>query len=113
LGSPAPVEVAVSGLNLAANRAFAEKVRDGLAEISSMRDIGFGQVMDTPAVQVLIDRKRAGLMGVTAAEAARSLLTATSSSRFIVPNFWADPTSGVGYQVQVEIPQNRMDSLEA
>jgi multidrug efflux pump subunit AcrB len=27
-----------------------------------------------------------------------------------VPNFWRDPTSGIGYQVQVEIPQNLMRS---
>src|SRR4029077_12365817 len=37
---------------------------------------------------------------------------APSSSRFTVPNFWADPKSGVGYQVQVEVPPQRMDSLE-
>jgi multidrug efflux pump subunit AcrB len=30
---------------------------------------------------------------------------ATSSSRFIVPNYWADPKSGIAYQVQVEVPR--------
>ena len=29
----------------------------------------------------------------------------TSSSRFTVPNFWADPKTGIAYQVQVEIPR--------
>ena len=33
-------------------------------------------------------------------------------SRFVVPNYWADPNSGVAYQVQVQVPQARMDSLE-
>jgi len=50
---------------------------------------------------------------VTAAEVARSLVAATSSSRFIVPSFWADPKSGIGYQVQIEIPRARMDSIES
>src|SRR5207302_1492442 len=36
----------------------------------------------------------------------------TSSSRFVVPNFWADSTSGVGYQIQVQVPQARMNSVE-
>jgi multidrug efflux pump subunit AcrB len=49
---------------------------------------------------------------VTADLVGRSLTVATSSSRFTVPNFWADPKSGVGYQVQVEVPPQRMDSLE-
>jgi len=30
---------------------------------------------------------------------------ATSSSRFVVPNYWADPKSGIAYQVQVEVPR--------
>jgi multidrug efflux pump subunit AcrB len=42
---------------------------------------------------------------------ARSLVAATSSSRFVVPNFWRDPGSGIGYQVQVEIPQALMKSV--
>jgi multidrug efflux pump subunit AcrB len=41
------------------------------------------------------------------------LVPATSSSRFVVPNYCADPNSGVAYQVQVQVPQVRMDSLEA
>jgi multidrug efflux pump subunit AcrB len=44
---------------------------------------------------------------------ARSLVAATSSSRYIVPNYWADPKSGIGYQVQVEIPQKMVDSVQA
>jgi RND family efflux transporter MFP subunit len=46
------------------------------------------------------------------AEVSRSLVTATSSSRFVVPNYWADPNSGVAYQIQVQVPQAKMDSLE-
>jgi multidrug efflux pump subunit AcrB len=51
-------------------------------------------------------------LGVTADQIGKSLTEATSSSRYTVPNFWADPKSGVGYQVQVEVPPQRMDSLE-
>jgi uncharacterized membrane protein len=28
------------------------------------------------------------------------------------PNYWPDPKSGIGYQVQVEIPEHQMNSLE-
>jgi multidrug efflux pump subunit AcrB len=59
---------------------------------------------------VAIDRERAAFSGVTADQVARSLVEATSSSRFTVPNYWRDPASGIGYQVQVEIPQARMQS---
>jgi hypothetical protein len=49
---------------------------------------------------------------VTAEQAGRSLSEATASSRFTTPNFWADPKTGVGYQVQVQYPQPRMTSIE-
>ena len=41
---------------------------------------------------------------------ARSLVSATSSSRFVEPIFWADPATGTGYYAQVEIPPYRMSA---
>jgi multidrug efflux pump subunit AcrB len=111
-GSPTPVEVAVTGPNFADDRAFAAKVRDELAKVPSLRDLQYAQALDYPTVNVEIDRERAGLSGVTAEEVSRSLVAATSSSRFVVPNYWVDRNSGTGYQVQVEIPPARMDSVK-
>jgi hypothetical protein len=39
-------------------------------------------------------------------------VTATSSSRFVEPNYWRDPVSGNGFQIQVQIPQNRVKSMD-
>ena len=111
-GAPTPIEVAVSGPDFTKTRPFAQKLQKALGEVSSLRDLEFEQELDYPAVKVDIDRQLAGMLGVTADQVGRSLTEATSSSRFTVPNFWADPKSGVGYQVQVEVPPQRMDSLE-
>ncbi len=113
LGASTPIEVAVSGPNLAANREFAEKIKDRLQKITALRDVQFGQALDYPTVDVNVNRERAGLMGVKMSEVSRSLVAATSSSRFVVPNYWADPNSGVAYQIQVQVPQTNMNSLEA
>jgi multidrug efflux pump subunit AcrB len=112
LGSPTPIEVAVSGLNLVSNRAFAQTIKDRLQRIPHLRDVQFGQSLDYPTVDVTVDRQKAGLLGVKMSDVSRSLVTATWSSRFVVPNYWADPNSGVSYQIQVQAPQERMDSLE-
>lgn len=111
-GSPTPVEVVVSGTttNFADTRATAEKVRQELEKIPSLRDLQFGQPLDYPTVEVKVDRELAGRSGVTAEDVARSLVAATASSRFVVPNYWREPKSGIGYQVQVEIPIERMNS---
>jgi multidrug efflux pump subunit AcrB len=111
-GSPTPVDVSVNGPNLADDRAYAEKIRQELTKISSLRDLQYGLPLDYPTVTIELDRERAGLSGVTAEEVARSVLAATSSSRFVVPNYWPDPKTGIGYQVQVEIPYQVMDSLD-
>jgi multidrug efflux pump subunit AcrB len=46
------------------------------------------------------------------AEVGKSLVAGTSSSRFTDPNFWRDPRSGNAFQIQVEIPQHKMASIE-
>ncbi len=111
-GAPTPIEVAMSGPNLAANRAFAEKVLAEMKKISSMRDLQYGQPLDYPTVNVNLDRERAGQMGLTVEQVGRSLVAATSSSRFTQPTYWRDPASGTAYQVQVEIPQSRIASID-
>ncbi|SPE51159.1 Acriflavin resistance protein [Verrucomicrobia bacterium] len=112
LGSPTPIEIAVSGQNLGADYAFGEQVKAALQKISFLRDLQFGQALDYPTVEVNVDREKAGVMGVKMADVSKALVTATSSSRFVVPNYWADTNIGVAYQVQVQVPQARMDSLE-
>jgi multidrug efflux pump subunit AcrB len=112
LGSPTPIEVAVSGPNFAGNRAFAETIRDSLKQIPELRDLQFGQSLDYPTINVNVDRQKAGLLGVRMTDVSRSVVPATWSSRFVVPNYWADPNSGVSYQLQVQVPQPQMDSLE-
>ena len=113
LGSPTPVEIAISGASLAFDRQYAEHLKLELAKISSLRDLQFGQTLDTPSVDINIDRQRAGQLGITATQVARSLATATASSRFVSRNFWQDPHTGIAYQVQVELPQSMVASAEA
>jgi multidrug efflux pump subunit AcrB len=82
-GSSTPIEVAVQGPNIVANRAYAEKVHARLARMADLRDLQFAQPLDYPTVDVKIDRQRAGQFGLNAAGVAQSLVAATSSSRFI------------------------------
>jgi multidrug efflux pump subunit AcrB len=104
--------VAVRGKNLAEDREYAERILAKLKQVHSLRDLQISQSLDYPTVDVKLDRERAGLSGVAATNVSNSLLAATSSSRFVVPNYWADPASGIGYQVQLEIPPFRMNSTQ-
>jgi multidrug efflux pump subunit AcrB len=111
-GSPTPVEVAVHGINLQDDYAYAQKIQAQLAKLPFLRDLRFAQDLNYPTLDVHIDRGRAGQFGLTMADVVRSVVPATSSSRFTEPNYWRDPNSGNAFQIQVELPQNRLQSVE-
>jgi multidrug efflux pump subunit AcrB len=111
-GSPTPIEVAVTGTNLDDNYAYAEKVRAEMAKLDFLRDLQYAQERNYPTLDINVDRDRAGQLGLTMADVVHSVVPATSSSRFTDPNYWRDPVSGNGFQIQVEIPQNRIQDVE-
>ena len=111
-GSPTPIEVAVSGPNIAVSKGHAEKILAKLREIPFLRDVQIAQTLDFPTVNVDINRERAGLLGVKVDDVTKSLVAATTSSRFTVANFWADAASGISYNLQVQIPEARTTSIE-
>jgi multidrug efflux pump subunit AcrB len=112
-GSPTPIEVAVQGISLQDDYAFVKKVQAQLAQLSFLRDVQIAQAADFPTIDINVDRDRAGQFGLTMADVVRSVVPATSSSRFTQPNYWRDPNSGNAFQIQVQLPQNRMQSVEA
>ncbi len=109
-GSPTPIEVAVMGTNLQDDYAFAQKIQTQMAKLTSLRDLQFAQSVNYPTLDINIDRERAGQFGLTMADVVRSVVPATSSSRFTTPNYWRDPVSGNAFQIQVQLPQNQMQS---
>jgi multidrug efflux pump subunit AcrB len=110
-GSPTPVEIAVQGVNLQNDYAYARKIQAQLAKLGFLRDLQFAQENDYPTLDIDIDRARTGQFGLTMADVVHSVVPATSSSRFTDPNYWRDPNSGNAFQIQVELPQNQMQSL--
>ncbi len=111
-GSPTPVELAIAGTNLQDNYQYADKVQRELSQLPFMRDLQMVQERNYPTVDINIDRDRAGQFGLTMADVVRSIVPATSSSRYIQANYWRDPVSGNGFQIQVQLPQNRVQSVD-
>jgi multidrug efflux pump subunit AcrB len=111
-GAPTPVEIAVTGPSLAASRERAELIEKALGEVTSLRDVQLGELLEYPTLEIDIDRNRAAQLDVSVTDVGRALAPATWSSRFTTPVYWADPNSGIAYQVQVEIPQARVSSID-
>lgn len=111
-GASTPIEVNVAARDIREAEKFAQKIMAEMRSISFLRDVQIAQPMDYPILRIDMDRERAGQMGVTATQVARSLVAATSSSRFTDKNLWLDNTKGLAYQVQIQIPEYRMNSVD-
>jgi multidrug efflux pump subunit AcrB len=112
-GSPTPVEIAVLGVSLQDDYLHAEKVHQELAKLPFLRDLQYAQELNYPTMDIDINRERAGQFGLTMADVVRSVVPATSSSRFTQPNYWRDPNAGQAFQIQVQLPQNQIQSVDA
>jgi multidrug efflux pump subunit AcrB len=110
-GAATPIEVAVMGKNLEESKPFAEKLLAEMKKISYLRDVQIVQPLSYPAIRINIDRERAGQLGVSITEIAKSLTAATSSSRFTEKNNWLDEKNATSYFVQISIPENEMSSV--
>jgi len=112
-GLPAPIDVQVTGRDAEANYRIARVLRDKIAGITGAVDVYIRQEVSTPALSILVDRSRAGQAGLTQRDVASSLLISLSSSLQVAPNQWLNPKNGVNYNVSVQTPQYRIDSLDA
>ncbi len=113
LGSPTPVQVDIAGPDFENDEEYGEKLLAEMRKVSYLRDVGFVQPLDYPTVRVDVDRIRAGSSTPTVHEIGRALIAATYSSRFVSPIYWVDSRNGLAYQVQVQVPQGDINSLQA
>ncbi len=111
-GAPSSAEVAITGPTYADVQGYAVRVQQQLAKSGELRDVQFEEPLRYPTVNVHVDRVLAGQLGATANDVGAAVVSATASSRFVTPNYWRDPKSGVSYQVQVQVPQSQMTSLK-
>ncbi len=110
-GSPTPIEIGISGKSKKLNEHYADSIVAKLKQIPYMRDVQIDEAIHYPAVDINIDRVRAAELGANASQINRSLIAATSSSRFTDKQVWQDHTSNLSYFVQVQVPENQMTSI--
>jgi multidrug efflux pump subunit AcrB len=111
-GSPTPVEVRFSGRSKKNNELYAQKLIEQFRKIPYLRDIQLGQSNKYPAINIEVDRVRAAQLGLTMDDVSRSIVASTSSSRYTEKNIWIDETGNNSYNVQVQVPENKMKSMD-
>ncbi|HLK62618.1 MAG TPA: efflux RND transporter permease subunit [Bryobacteraceae bacterium] len=112
-GLPAPIDLQVVGRNAEANYKIAQKMAQRIAHIPGAADVHIHQVADQPVIRLNVDRAKASQMGLTERDVTSSMLISLSGNGTVAPSFWMNWNNGVNYNVGVQTPQYRLDSLDA
>jgi len=110
-GLPAPIDVQVTGRD-PKDYEVATEINNQIAKVLGAVDVHVHQRVHGPDLFVKVDRTRADQIGLTQTAVASTVLTSLSSSGQASPNFWLNYQNGVSYQVAVQTPQYKMDSLQ-
>ena len=112
-GLPAAIDVKVTGNNVYENAALAADMAKEIRKIPGAVDTHVHQRLDAPALDMEMDRTRLQQLGLTASNVGQNVLISLSGSSQTSPAFWLNPQSGIVYQIQVQAPQYRVDSMDA
>jgi CzcA family heavy metal efflux pump len=112
-GVPAPVDIQLIGPNEKVNFQLAEQITNRIQHIPGAVDVHVQQLRSFPAIYLDVDRARVQSVGVSQQDVANSLLLTLSSSAQVTPSFWVNPASGYEYNVAVQVPQYKIDSMQS
>lgn len=112
-GTLAQIDIQVSGRNTAKDLEVAQNIVRRLRATRGAVDVHLHQIVGTPQFFVDVDRKLASELGLTQQQIAQGLNVSLSGSFQVTPNFWTDPKTGIPYQLWVQTPEFRNDSLTA
>jgi len=110
-GLSAPIDLQIQGADIHQSYALGQAILSQIAKIPGVADPHIQQVMSYPDLQVVVDRQRAAEVGVTQLQVADNLLTSLSSSAGVAPNFFLSPVNGVNYFVAVQMPIEKIASV--
>jgi multidrug efflux pump subunit AcrB len=113
-GIPAPIDVQVIGpvTNNAANYQVATELQREIARVPGAVDVQIHQMIHGPDLRLDVNRTQAEEIGLQQQQVASAALISLASSGQAAPNFWLNFKNGVNYNVAVQTPQYRMNTLD-
>jgi len=112
-GLPAPIDLQVVGRDAEGNYKIAERLMAKIARIPGAVDVHVHQVVDQPEIRLDVDRIKAAEMGLTERDVTGNMLISLSGNGTVAPNYWVNWSNGVNYNVGIQTPQYKVNSLDA
>jgi multidrug efflux pump subunit AcrB len=112
-GSPAPIDVQITGANVARNNAVAKTLLTHMQRVPGVADARIQQPLDQPEFDINVDRSLGQDLGLTQRDVANNMLISLSGSLQTTPTFWLDTKSGNSYPIVTQTPQPQLETLDA
>jgi len=112
-GLPAPIDLQVSGQDLHSTYRVAADLARRIRNLRGVSEAYIPQDIDYPALQLQVDRVRAGELGLSQQEVVNNVITALTSNQMIAPSYWIDPRTGNDYFLTVQYPESDINSLSS
>ena len=112
-GKSTPINIQVTGKNMAKAAAVASAIRDKVAKVDGVVDARVIQRLNYPEYVVNVDRTKAADLGLNQEDVMQNVVASLNSSiTFNKKNFWIDSVSHNQYFVGVQYPEKDITSLE-
>ncbi len=112
-GSPASIDIQFAGKDMNKSFALAQEVMKRVQAIPGTVDVHIHQRLDQPTLSMEMDRTALQQLNLSAANVAQNVLVSLSGSFQTAPAFWMNPQTGIVYNVLVQTPQHKIDTLDA
>ncbi|HVA95928.1 MAG TPA: efflux RND transporter permease subunit [Candidatus Dormibacteraeota bacterium] len=112
-GVPSPVDIQLIGPNVNRDYQLAQEISNRIQHVPGAVDVHVQQLRSSPTLFLNVDRTQAQSVGLNQQDVANSVLLSLSSSFQINPSFWVNPATGQEYNVAVQVPQYKINSMES
>ncbi|HEY9165055.1 MAG TPA: efflux RND transporter permease subunit [Candidatus Kryptonia bacterium] len=110
-GSAAPIDVEIMGFDIPTASRLAQQVSNMVRSTPGAVDVQISQDPNLPQLRVIVDRDKAGALGVNVGDVANTVATAIDGS---VASLYQDPQNGNSYNILVRLDEsdrNRIDDI--
>lgn len=108
-GSSAPIDVIISGYDFEASNKLAAQVQEFVRGVQGTTDVQITRENNLPELRVVIDRDKAGALGISAAQVSNTVATAITGT---VASIYSDPRSGNQYNILVRMSEDYRNKID-
>src|SRR3989441_9748466 len=98
-GSQAPVDVEIYGYDMEKARQVVREVDDVMHKVKGLADIQISREENYPEVNVVVDREKAALLGISETDVANAVLYSLNGNGQTDPIIYTDPSNGNEYYI--------------